>query len=1089
MTIKPFEIQSSDLVIGGVKLEAGSTTIVIPGVTQAANYFVEEVDDIDDQTYSNFPAESEVVVIDKALYDTIVAEGNESTFADFTATTDDEGYIDDIEVNGQGTYSAANADRASLNDMYAYVGAGSASDRPLVPEDWIQVPFRPKMRAGEIENIGGGGNLEDIQVTRDDEEGETALSLADKDFNIRTTRTDPEQDADIGIYAADDLWLEAAGDDVVISAADEVRINSNNANSSNEWTFNAAGHVVFPDGSVQVTAYIAGTGDNNIWIETFESDQPTTDFVQSAMSVEYDADGNVFALFNHSIPTPNSETYTSVAKLTPAGTVLWQVRFSVNLNTDGWGLAYDTINNFAYIAGRTSGTPLTYEFATLTKINGNDGTVGWSKTYDFEANSSSAVVDVDSDGHPIMVGYAYNGTDNYIVTTKVDQADGSILWSKTIDGQGYDEAYGMAVGPTSEVVTIGYVDQLGTGATDGAATLYTDPVSNPNWVTSTSVSGSSGATYSVSFTDGVPTFTNIVDPVGNRTVDSTLDTISGVSFGGTSPADDMIVKVATLAVNDNADRMVVIKYDTNGNIAWQKAIQFDAGYNCTGADADIDADGNIYVCGQYEYDYDTYTTSAMSLIKFNSSGVAQWSRRVVGNCDTFATSVVVGPDNTLYLSGVTGNDINSDYTWVVAKYDTDGLVVWQRLIDNTTTWTFGGGFWFSSGGGSNIAVGNGYVALAGTFGDPGTQPKATIVQIDTAATEFAVGDWDFKAATFSGVLNGTASDITVVDAGKTTGNTTPTATDFVTSSDSSNFLSVTRAGAAAGDSIDNGAYSVRVGSNGVVTMATSRGSLEFGALPEIGGPTHFHIMKTAGDTADLYLGDDYNYVLQRGPVYGGLPAYGVEIGTNDNDGGSQHVWRFETNGSLTVPGSITRPVDDTLILVTSGTSGTSASVSVDGEFGRLILRTNNGVTTKDWTFGIDGVLTMPGGGSLNVSTPPTNSVGSSGDKAGMIAFDGTAIYYCITDFVEPYTATLIGGSITDYPSVLQGDYPKPLAGWTFVFNTVTYTLVEDATSPNAGQWMLHVDQTISTDNVSIELTPPAANIWVKQAWSTTGSWS
>jgi hypothetical protein len=88
MAKKAFEIQSSDLVIGGVNLQAGATTIVIPGVTEATNYRVEEVDETDvEQTYSNFPAESEVVVIDKALYDTIVGNGNVSTFADFTATT------------------------------------------------------------------------------------------------------------------------------------------------------------------------------------------------------------------------------------------------------------------------------------------------------------------------------------------------------------------------------------------------------------------------------------------------------------------------------------------------------------------------------------------------------------------------------------------------------------------------------------------------------------------------------------------------------------------------------------------------------------------------------------------------------------------------------------------------------------------------------------------------------------------------------------------------------------------------------------------------------------------------------------------
>ena len=560
-----------------------------------------------------------------------------------------------------------------------------------------------------------------------------------------------------------------------------------------------------------------GSSDNNIWIETFGSDAPSADFVQGATSVEYDADGNIVALFNHYEPGPNS-TYNSVAKLTPTGAVLWKVRFAANLNTDGWGLAYDTVDNYVYVAGRTSGTPLTYEFATLTRLSGADGSIGWSKTYDFEADSTSLVVDVDSEGHPVMVGYAYNGTDSYIITTKIDQADGTVVWSKTLDGQGDEQAYGMAVGPNNEIVTIGYASQL--GAIDAAATLYSDPVSNANWTSTLNSISVDGLTADFEFVAGVPTFTNVVDLTGGRLLNAVIITVDGAQLGGVSGVDDMTVGVDTLAANDNDDRMIVVKYATDGTIAWQKAIQFDDGYDCRGADADIDSTGNIYVCGSYQYDYESYTTSAMSLVKFNSSGVKQWSRRVVGNCDTFGTSVVVGDDGQLYLSGVTGTANTSDYTWVVAKYNTDGVVTWQRLIDNTTTWTFGGSFWFGpNGGGSNIAVKSGYVALAGSFGDIGIPPIAVVVQIDTDATPFSVGDWDIKGATFSGVLNGTASDIVVVNANKTVGTVSPAVGTFAGGEDFSNFLTITRYGGdSSTSSLINGAHELVLESNGALTL-------------------------------------------------------------------------------------------------------------------------------------------------------------------------------------------------------------------------------------------------------------------------------
>ena len=675
--------------------------------------------------------------------------------------------------------------------------------------------------------------------------------------------------------------------------------------------------------------------DPNLWVETFAMAPLEEGIVQIATSVEYDASGNIFALFSHYAPGPDTEssdddiTYTSVAKLTPAGAVIWRVRFANTLNTDGWGLAYDSADA-VYIAGQQRPNSLTYRSATLTKIDAVDGSIVWSKTYDFGYYSGSPVVDVDIDGNPIMVGYADNSIDSMIVTSKIDQADGTVIWSKTLDGQGEDQAYGMAVGPTGEIVTIGYVDRI--GVQNAVATVVTIPPTNPNWTDAYSVSNGSFSCNITFASPGNPTFSNVVDTVGNRTIGDTLVTVMGSDLGGMDGDDDMIINVATLAPNDTDNRMIVIKYAADGTITWRKAVQFDIGLSCTGADADIDADGNIYVCGNYDTPSDDV---AMGLLKLDSSGVKQWSRRVQGDCIDFATSVVVGPDNNLYLSGVTGRFGLSDFVWVVAKYSTTGTVIWQRLIDNTASWTFNGGFFFNNSGGSNLAVRNDYVALAGGFGnlDLDEPSTATVVQIDTNGTMFTVSDWAITGALFTGSLNATASDITVVNVGKTSNTVTPGVADFVVFEDATNFLSVTQYNPSSienASSINNGVYSVSVGTNGVVTMETSRGNLEFGALPEPGGPTHFHIMRPAGESGsggtDLYFGDDYNYVLQRADSYNGSPAYGVEIGTNDNDGGDQQVWRFSTDGTLTIPGNI-KSTTDTSIL-TGNTYSPIAGITV-----------------------------------------------------------------------------------------------------------------------------------------------------------------
>ena len=68
-------------------------------------------------------------------------------------------------------------------------------------------------------------------------------------------------------------------------------------------------------------------------------------------------------------------------------------------------------------------------------------------------------------------------------------------------------------------------------------------------------------------------------------------------------------------------------------------------------------------------------------------------------------------------------------------------------------------------------------------------------------------------------------------------------------------------------------------------------------------------------------------------------------------------WVFGTDGQLTVPGAIFR---DGSLYMNSGGSTTSASVIALGNAGSVILRTSNQSTNHDLTFDVDGTLTLPG---------------------------------------------------------------------------------------------------------------------------------
>jgi hypothetical protein len=158
-------------------------------------------------------------------------------------------------------------------------------------------------------------------------------------------------------------------------------------------------------------------------------------------------------------------------------------------------------------------------------------------------------------------------------------------------------------------------------------------------------------------------------------------------------------------------------------------------------------------------------------------------------------------------------------------------------------------------------------------------------------------------------------------------------------------------------------------------MTTSRGVLEFGALPEPGAQSHFHIMRAAGENADLYFGDDFNYVLQRGPAYNGSPAYGVEIGANDNNSGDQQVWRFGTDGDLTLPagGDI---LDSNGASVLGGSSGGDFTTNVDGS---KTLTIESETTTTQTVYAYN----YPNSGASFVLKAPGNQFRITGSNSGV----------------------------------------------------------------------------------------------------------
>jgi len=295
-------------------------------------------------------------------------------------------------------------------------------------------------------------------------------------------------------------------------------------------------------------------------------------------------------------------------------------------------------------------------------------------------------------------------------------------------------------------------------------------------------------------------------------------------------------------------------------------------------------------------------------------------------------------------------------------------------------------------------------------------------------------------------------------------------------------------------------YSVSVATSGVVTMNTARGTIEFGAMPEVGGPTHLHIMKPELTTGvDLYFGDDYNYVLQRGTAYGSDPAYGVEIGANDRNGGGQKSWRFGTDGNLTFPdGSLqttaytgTNNATTIDITNTNGLTTVYYPTFVENRDGEEILRADVNLTyrTDDNILGVGSIGFS--GGNFRVVNVPTYSTGASGDKQGDIAFSSSYIYYCFADFGSAPTETFTVVNVGEFTNTISvnmasnPNYTVPQAGWYVVIGGVTMTLsaFSGASGSNYNFIFDNPSGAALPSTVTLISNTGYTNIWKRLAWS------
>lgn len=264
------------------------------------------------------------------------------------------------------------------------------------------------------------------------------------------------------------------------------------------------------------------------------------------------------------------------------------------------------------------------------------------------------------------------------------------------------------------------------------------------------------------------------------------------------------------------------------------------------------------------------------------------------------------------------------------------------------------------------------------------------------------------------------------------------------------------------------------------------------------------------------------------------------------------TWTFTEDGNLTVPDRITFNDGSWQSTAFVGLASTAQDLYKAGE---IFIGIGDGVTTtQQWSFGTDGRLTVPGnitkasgnleitaenyvvidstnGGQIDIganqsgegsgdsgpilmghagntldiqsgkirvnSAVPTHSTGALNDVAGLVAFDGSYIYYCTADYVPVggggSTVELVPnelGQSVNTITIAKGAPPNTnwanlQVSWTLTVNSTTVT-VEEITGDADNLYVVVSGFITLPPTGSITFTEPGGtqpNIWKRVAWS------
>ncbi len=532
-----------------------------------------------------------------------------------------------------------------------------------------------------------------------------------------------------------------------------------------------------------ITIKYNNTGDT-LWTRTIDGSRNSND---EAKAIAADNAGNIYVAGNLN----NKISYLdyTIVKYNPEGVLKWVKSYNGTADDDDEVIDIATDNKgYVYATGHLYNSSQGYDILTVkTDSTGNEQWISQYNNPDDWSDKSQKLV-VDKWGNTYVTGTSDRDATAYDVLLLKYDSSGNEKWIHTINGteNSGDAGVSLLLSNTSQPLILGTLRNLGTG--NDVALAAIDSLGNPDWIKN----------YDAGSNSSDKATAMVLDKAGNIYVTGSsyngrfskdITTIkydkNGAQqwirkYNGPSDNDDSGIAIAldnsgnvfvTGTVYNDTSRsdIIVLKYETNGNLLWSKTTGGTASYYDYVNDIAVDKDGNVYITGTVENN-DTYND--IITLKYTSDGTKLWAK-ILDRDESYdeGVAIAVAASGDVIITGITTfHSSYEDFTTV--KYDPNGNVLWQKVEDGTSHDTDAGldlsldkdGNTYVTGYTTNIGAGKDFTVIK--YDVAGTRKWIktynTLENEDDEARYLCLDDSANVYISGSAVNAGTKADITTI---------------------------------------------------------------------------------------------------------------------------------------------------------------------------------------------------------------------------------------------------------------------------------------------------------------------------------------